>query len=108
MYECVECSEVITNPLCPGCLKEGITQWLSETEPEKLREFRKLHSGLVEVQGDIRCIVCNKKMELCTHCYSTHVRDWLKQTPSLQASIPEFTTFFNFELSLEDAAEERL
>ena len=105
MYECVECREVITNPLCPGCLKEAVVQWLSETAPQAVTDFRKLHRDIAPDTGIVKCISCRGKMDLCTHCYSKAVLTWLKQTPELRASSEEFMTYFNFELYPDEFRE---
>jgi len=97
-YECVECKEVITNPLCPGCLKHAVVQWLGETAPGAVRQFHAAHRKVAVQMGDVICIKCRHKMDLCTHCYGTHVLRWLRKTPDVQNLVEEFLTYFNFEL----------
>lgn len=98
MSECVECREVITNPLCPACLKKAVVQWLAEKDPQQVQAFHSAHRKLTSGQGTMKCIKCRKPMDICTHCYSAAILTWLRRQPTLQEEVEEYLTFFNFEL----------
>ena len=98
MTECVECREVITNPLCPGCLKKAVAQWLGEKDQKHVKAFHAAHRALVLGTGTMNCIKCRKPMDLCTHCYSAAILTWLRRTPSLEQEVEEYLSYFNFEL----------
>jgi hypothetical protein len=104
VYACVECQDVITNPLCPTCLRKSIVSWLAEAAPAKVRAFYAAQKGIAPKTGYVTCIKCRGKMDLCTHCYSSHVLSWLRKDPELAKATEEFLTYFNFDL---DGFEER-
>ncbi|MDD9953893.1 MAG: hypothetical protein OXR66_06170 [Candidatus Woesearchaeota archaeon] len=89
---CVVCEEVITNPVCPCCLHEGVGQWLSERGQTKIATQVE---WVPHTTGDTHCIKCDQGMGICSYCYMGEMFDVVKQQPAL---IKEFLTFFNFDL----------
>jgi len=94
MSKCVECQEVITQPVCSQCLSVEMEDWLQEAKPELLDEL-KLVADESFGMGDINCILCKERMNICTYCFTEHILEWLGKNPKL---IPEFVTFFNYDL----------
>lgn len=89
-YSCVECNEVISNPLCSDCLAK------------KMRFLVKLHNPLLaekingpKIYGETVCISCGSKMGLCPCCFSKEIYKLIKlEQPSLAE---EFSHRFDFE-----------
>ncbi len=100
MTGCVACEEPITNPVCSGCLANSIGQWLREKGLE-------VELAVPGEGSQDSCIKCNKKMDLCTYCYTEHVYEQLKEKGVAPAKIVDFLYFFHFDLEkkgfLEDA-----
>ena len=69
---CVECDDIITNPVCPNCLAAQMMVMVGEYD-ETLIDYIK---G-VSIDGDTTCIICNEKMGLCAHCFSKDVYKFL-------------------------------
>ncbi len=91
-YSCRECDEVITNPLCPGCVARGVEQWALIWMPELIP---RLQIGQSFGTGT-HCIICNRDMGVCAHCYSKEIYEMIMQAvPELGE---EFLQSFNFEL----------
>ena len=93
--ECVQCEEVITNPLCPGCLYEGMEQWLLEQRQEDTLDLLRTLTASVTEQGDVSCIKCCRPMNLCTYCFTRDVMPFFMNDPRLMA---QYLTYFNFDL----------
>src|SRR3989338_3292862 len=88
---CVECDVVITNPICPECLAERMKVMVQESDPDLAKEIRGMH-----IEGDTRCIFCNKSMSLCAHCFTMDVYEFLHdKNPELAE---EFAGRFDFEI----------
>ena len=88
---CIECDEIITNPICPECLAERMKIVVQEHDPKLAEEI----SG-IEIDGATQCISCGKNMGLCTHCFSKDVYEFVEeQNPVLSR---EFIARFDFEL----------
>lgn len=98
MPTCVVCDEVITHPLCQGCLEQQIGSWLQERFPNRtdLRVTLEDLSGELSCCGGVTtCIKCKRPMRICSHCYLTHILAWIEQVfPQL---VGEFCTYFGFE-----------
>ena len=88
---CVECEEIITNPICPDCLCVKMRVLVGEHSPKLARE---IHGA--DIDGDTTCIKCGKGMGLCAHCYSKDIHDFLEQeNPDIAR---EFASRFDFDL----------
>lgn len=90
---CPACQDVITNPICVGCLQRGMAQWLSEKKPELL--------PLLEVddrfESDTWCVVCKGYMTICAHCYCGEIYESIKEKDNELAE--EFLDRYDFELT---------
>lgn len=91
MSECVLCTETATNPLCMGCVNEGIEQWLKEQNLPVLKQ------DFFGVEGD-HCIRCTKAIDVCLYCHTKQVFDWLKDQNVQKDKLMEFLEFFHFDL----------
>ncbi|MBR9700606.1 hypothetical protein GOV11_01950 [Candidatus Woesearchaeota archaeon] len=101
---CVLCEEPITNPICPGCLREGVRQWLWEERREELvPAVEELTRGIFRNMGDIHCIKCNSLMSVCTYCYTEEVFRLIRHYPELVA---QYLEFFNYDLGHQGWAKE--
>lgn len=116
-YNCPQCSEPITNPLCHTCLGEDIKQWLSFYPDIKKKIVPQLNSYIKEVNNSISaslsCIACNKrKAALCPYCFTEGVFNILKRNNVNVHVVGDFLTVFNFDLEkagyLAEATEEGL
>jgi len=94
-HQCRGCKQVITNPMCPGCIAKGVEQWALIWMPEIIPYLRFDNSLGIEGTGT-RCALCLRDMSQCAHCYSREIYDLVV------ASIPElgdrFLQHFDFEL----------
>lgn len=88
---CAECDEVITNPICSGCLSERMRLVVEEFDS-------RLASQIVgaNIDGDTTCIKCRQTMGLCAHCFSKDIYEFLQQENALLAK--EFASKFDFDL----------
>ena len=93
MHECVVCDEAITNPVCPECLETEVVTWLHEYNEGLIPEFYEVSDEILTYGGDTDCILCDRKMCVCTFCYTQHVKNWLRKNPSARK---QFRTFFNY------------
>ncbi len=90
-HRCVECDEIITNPICPDCLSLKMRAVVKESDPELAKKI----NGIA-IDGDTACIKCGKHMGLCAHCFSKDVHDFLEQENPVLAK--EFASRFDFDL----------
>lgn len=94
-HQCRECKQVITNPMCPGCVAKGVEQWALIWMPE-LIPYLKFDSSLGIRGTGTRCVLCSRDMSMCAHCYSREIYEMIV------SSIPElgenFLDHFDFEL----------
>ncbi len=88
---CVECNEVITNPLCSACLAPAMQEMLGEHDPT-------LAQAVIgaDIEGETCCIRCGRQMGLCAHCFSSEIHEFLQERNAAVAA--EFAGRFDFEL----------
>ena len=89
--QCVECEQVITNPLCPSCLTTQMCVMFGEHD-EKLSDV----VSVCSIEGSTRCIKCNSGMGLCAHCFCRDVYEFLDEQKHPLAK--EFLARFDFDL----------
>ena len=105
-YECLECNEAITNPLCPVCLTTQIEAWLSQYPNIRKRLIPKLLDYIKKTKNleedTVRCIACNKKRaSICPYCFTSFVFNLLREEKAHNTILKEFLQFFNFDLRRE-------
>lgn len=89
---CKECWDIITNPMCPGCISKGVEQWALIWMPEIVPY---LDFGLGEGAGT-KCVLCGREMSMCAFCYSKEIYEMVVSAiPELGE---EFLQHFNFGL----------
>lgn len=94
--KCTLCNDTITNPICPDCLTSRVLNWLNEINPELAHKIKIFD---IEVEEGTQCLFCHKKMNVCAHCFSRDIFDFLEeQDPALAK---EFAARFDFELRKE-------
>ena len=93
-HRCVECDDVITNPVCANCLATQMMVMVGEYD-QRLVDFIK---G-ISIDGETTCIICNTKMGLCAHCFSKDVYRFLSSKNERIGK--EFLQRFDFELRKE-------
>jgi hypothetical protein len=86
---CVECDEIIANPICSDCLAKKIKIMVSEHD-EKLAEM----ISSTKIGGNTICIRCNNEMGLCAHCFTKEIYELLKENNVTLAE--KFKARFNF------------
>ena len=91
---CVECNQIITNPICAECLADRMRIMIHEYNPKLAREIVGCN-----ISGDTHCLFCGKGMALCAYCFSRGIYDFLEEkNPELAQ---EFASRFDFELRQE-------
>lgn len=91
---CVQCDEVITNPICASCLAGRMAVTIGEHD----LKLAKLIKGF-KAEGDTTCIYCGEKMGICAHCFSKDIYEFLSEKePEIAA---DFLGHFDFELRRE-------
>lgn len=105
-YECLQCKEAITNPLCHDCLSNGIIQWVSSYPDVKKKMQPKIKQYVKEVDNlvtnSINCVSCSKKKAaLCPYCFTEGILNMLKKDKIDKAVIGDFLSIFNFDLMHE-------
>jgi len=93
-HRCMECDEVITNPICTDCLASSMRASLAPTHP---RLANKIHS--FPLDGQTQCVLCRNPMALCAHCFSKDIYQFLEEKHPQLAK--EFLTNFDFDLRRE-------
>lgn len=116
-YECLSCSEAITNPLCHNCLGEEVKTWLG-FYPDLKRKFLPLLKKYIQevnnsAMGAVNCVSCKKKKAaLCPYCFTEGVLSLLKKSKTDKNIIGDFLSIFNFDLKhegyIQDAISEGL
>lgn len=75
---CVNCRQAITNPVCPECMENEIVAWAVSEKKGMIPSIRELiYKNVTKDNANTHCIICNKRMELCTYCIKQDVLDFL-------------------------------
>lgn len=88
---CVECEDIITNPVCSDCLSINMRVMVQEYAPVLAAQ---IHGA--DIDGDTNCIKCGKGMGLCAHCFSKDIHEFLQEHNVVLAK--EFANRFDFDL----------
>ena len=99
---CTDCVQVMTNPICPNCFAKHINYWLRDKNlsqkemSEIVTELAIVISEAEESPADIICIVCGeKKVNLCTYCFTDKIRKILERNLRNKEVLNEFEEDFN-------------
>ena len=90
-FSCVECGDVITNPVCPDCLAAQMQVMVGERDSLLAREIKGSF-----IPGGSLCAHCGQEMGLCAHCFSKDVYQFILENDPMLAR--EFLTCFDFDL----------
>ena len=93
-HRCVECDDIIANPICPNCLAAQMMVMVGEYDQTLVNCIKG-----ISIEGETRCIICNEKMGLCAQCFSRDVYQLLNDKN--QKVSKEFLQRFDFELRKE-------
>jgi len=98
---CLNCSEIIFNPICPECIAKEFSRWI-ESYPEmkkarlmanKFAEKGKIFNGISQT-----CITCgNNNAYLCPYCFTEYLFGILKNVKADAKILSEFLLLFNFD-----------
>lgn len=92
---CVQCGEVITNPICIECLEREMEHWLMEYRPKLISFIRDTTKCFRSYTHDVMsCVICGKNMNICAHCYVKEISCLIKSNRLMK----EFLTQFNYDL----------
>jgi len=102
---CDDCSEPITNPICPYCLTIEIDAWLTLYPHLRKKLMPRLHNYLNNISNKIttygtRCIKCkNRRAFVCPYCFTEYAFIELGKLESGKIILKEFIDFFNFDFN---------
>lgn len=110
-YECMQCMEPITNPICHNCLSSQIAKWLAFYPSIKKKMLPKLKNYTIEVNNNvvssIECASCKKNnAALCPYCYVEGVFNILRKSNIDKMVIMDFLSTFNFDAGHEEYYKE--
>lgn len=91
---CIECDEIITNPICTECLAERMRIVVEEFDSELAQQIHGFN-----VEGETHCIRCGKSMALCAHCFSRDIYEFISEKDHHLAA--EFASRFDFDVRRE-------
>jgi predicted AlkP superfamily phosphohydrolase/phosphomutase len=112
-YDCIQCSEPITNPVCHTCLGKSVEKWLS-LYPSVKKKFTKSLKDYVkdvdnELAGELNCVSCGKKKAaLCPYCFAEAIYYLLKKSKIDKMVIMDFLYTFNFDSKHEGYIQEAI
>ncbi len=90
-HRCIDCQEIISNPVCSECLSLQMKQMLGEIDPNLPEKI-----VTCNFSGDTHCIGCGNEMGLCAHCFSKDVYEQIKDLNTIAAE--EFLARFDYDL----------
>jgi len=98
---CVECIQVITDPICPKCLSKHTIYWLKDKEirGERLLKISKrlfsLKIRFTKTATHNKCVICNsKEATLCLFCFIRKITKIIEKNANEKIST-EFKKDFN-------------
>ncbi len=112
-YECLDCHEPTSNPLCQACLTTQIQAWLSSYPDrhlannilEKIKKYAERTNNLAG--SSTKCVACGMpRASLCPYCFTNHVFNLLKGMKVNRIILKEFLQFFNYDFEHKGYARE--
>ena len=88
---CLDCDDIITNPICPDCLAKKMRLVVGEHNPDLAKEIIS-----TTVDGETTCITCGAGMGICAHCFSKDIYELLVEKSYTHTK--EFMSRFDFFL----------
>jgi hypothetical protein len=72
---CLECGEVISNPICPGCLADEMEDLLGREHPEAQLVVREARNAFETAGNELTtCILCGNQINICPYCFMEDMR----------------------------------
>ncbi len=91
---CSLCGYEISNPLCMGCIKKGVTEFLAH-RPHLAEDVENISTNLKYFSlGTTRCVSCKRKVSVCSYCFYMKIYHLLKRKNESIAE--EFIRLFNY------------
>jgi hypothetical protein len=73
---CLVCGDVISNPICPGCLAEEMEDLLGREHPEAQLVVREAKNAVATSGEELTyCIICGEQMSICPYCFMEEMRN---------------------------------
>ena len=72
--QCVECDEIISNPICSECLAKKMRMVIGQHNPRLATEIMG-----IKIPGETKCLFCKEEMGLCAYCFSKDVYEDLRE-----------------------------
>ena len=101
-YDCLECGEPVTNPICPDCLFREFEVWVAKYPRigrkvvKRLKKFLSIRENFEE--DSQTCVVCkNNSAYLCPYCFTDFVLSVLRDAGASEIVIRDYLEFFNFD-----------
>ncbi len=106
VYDCMQCSEPITNPVCHACLGKSVKDWLNFYPSVKKKFAPELVSYLKEINNNVInsvvCVACQKNQaSLCPYCFIEGLYNLLRKNKIDKMIIMDFLSTFNFDIDHE-------
>ena len=106
--QCLQCREVISNPICEHCYTKQVKLWMEESEidvktrNQVLKRIKSVNSKDFEYEDGLNCIFCGKETSLCSHCFFFRVFRILITSKISDGDIKMFLKIFNYRPHDED------
>ena len=112
-YDCMQCTQPITNPICHDCLGNQIFHWLGLYPSIKKKMKPKIKNYVRDVSNNtmesVNCIACNKKKAaLCPYCFTEGIFNMFKSNKIDKMVVMDFLSTFNFDLKHEGYIQEAI
>jgi len=78
---CLVCGDVISNPICPGCLAEELEDLLGREHPEAQLVVREARKTIGTSGSELTtCVICGRDMNICPVCFMEEMRGMMADT----------------------------
>jgi len=98
-YLCMECLQVVTNPICYSCFSKHISSWLEYEGAQsyiQARVFREINKIIrKESLNKDQCILCNNNfINMCSFCFYSKVERIMEKLDIPSQVIGDFEDLF--------------
>lgn len=112
---CVECCDVLSNPICFDCLLKQLIFWFNDKDVDvEIKKFifgslKKRFSNDGELIFTMRCIICGEhNVALCGYCFTRYVYLYLKNLDVDEQILEDFLGIFTYWKWHEDFREHEI
>ena len=91
--------EGASEPVCRVCMESEVEDWLKRRRPGLVPALKKKVNEFFTIStfsNDIKCVKCNKRLNICDYCFLEHIKKWIKEKHL--RLLAEFRLFFDFKL----------